>query len=154
MYLRKSFTYAFEDVYESHSEGGQGTTYVKDGNFVYDMTSIGTVDWHNKIVIGLGNLAMLKRYSAGIKMIASKDITFMAFINQRGGGWAPIASASLTATSEMQELTIAMDEALNAAYDGNEYELLLQFGSEVNANLGGVTLSFNQVVVYAEDYIQ
>lgn len=150
--IRQSFDNKIDGISEYHSEGAEGSTYLSNGNYVYDMTKIGAVDWHNKIVVDLGVFHMLQRYSVGVSVSATKDMQFAAFINAVGGDWAPIASMTLMATSELKELVLSMDSYLDAGFDGESYELLLQFGSETNAGLVDNKLTFSQITVYSEEY--
>lgn len=150
--ITQSFNNNIEGINEYHFDGAEGATYLSNGNYVYDMSKIGTIDWQNKVVVNLGTFDMLKRYSISISMFAAKDMTFNAFINEVGGSWAPIASASLLVTSELKELVFSMDSYLESGLDGKSYELLLQFGSKTNAELVNNKLTFNQITIYSEEY--
>ncbi len=125
----------------------EGYLYVKDSKLVYEMTKIATIDWHNKMYIEKILLEADKIYTVTFTAKADKNISCAFFVNPCGT-WDPRLSQTVNFTTEVQEYSFTMSAALMA--DMN-FELLWQFGSGENANLGSAVIEFSNIEILAQD---
>ncbi|MBR1585702.1 MAG: DUF5011 domain-containing protein [Clostridia bacterium] len=133
---------------DEDNERGVGTIWTEDGSFFYRIDNGGTVDWHNKLICGFGSnpltLAADSYYIVEITAKADKDVSCGVFLNPMGG-WDPRFAEGMSLTQEFQTFRFATTDTF--IMDMN-FELLFQFGSEATANLGEVTVEFQNITIY------
>ena len=133
---------------DEDNERGVGTIWTENGSLFYRIDNGGTVDWHNKLICGYtGNplvLASDSYYIVEITAKADKDVSCGVFLNPMGG-WDPRFAEGMSLTQEFQTFRFATTDTF--IMDMN-FELLFQFGSEATANLGEVTIEFQNITVY------
>ena len=133
---------------DEDNERGVGTIWTEDGSFFYRIDNGGTVDWHNKLICGFGSnpltLASDSYYIVEITAKADKDVSCGVFLNPMGG-WDPRFAEGMSLTQEFQTFRFATTDTF--IMDMN-FELLFQFGSEATANLGEVTVEFQNITIY------
>ena len=133
---------------DEDNERGVGTIWTENGSLFYRIDNGGTVDWHNKLICGYtGNplvLASDSYYIVEITAKADKDVSCGVFLNPMGG-WDPRFAEGMSLTQEFQTFRFATTDTF--IMDMN-FELLFQFGSEATANLGEVTIEFQNVTIY------
>ncbi|MBR3018370.1 MAG: DUF5011 domain-containing protein [Clostridia bacterium] len=133
---------------DEDNERGVGTIWTEDGSFFYRIDNGGTVDWHNKLICGFGGnpltLASDSYYIVEITARADKDVSCGVFLNPMGG-WDPRFAEGMSLTQDFQTFRFATTDTF--IMDMN-FELLFQFGSEATANLGEVTVEFQNITIY------
>ena len=133
---------------DEDNERGVGTIWTENGSFFYRIDNGGTVDWHNKLICGFGSnpltLAADSYYIVEITAKADKDVSCGVFLNPMGG-WDPRFAEGMSLTQEFQTFRFATTDTF--IMDMN-FELLFQFGSEATANLGEVTVEFQNITIY------
>ena len=133
---------------DEDNERGVGTIWTENGSLFYRIDNGGTVDWHNKLICGYtGNplvLASDSYYIVEITAKADKDVSCGVFLNPMGG-WDPRFAEGMSLTQEFQTFRFATTDTF--IMDMN-FELLFQFGSEATANLGEVTIEFQNITIY------
>ena len=133
---------------DEDNERGVGTIWTENGSLFYRIDNGGTVDWHNKLICGYtGNplvLASDSSYIVEITAKADKDVSCGVFLNPMGG-WDPRFAEGMSLTQEFQTFRFATTDTF--IMDMN-FELLFQFGSEATANLGEVTIEFQNITIY------
>ena len=133
---------------DEDNERGVGTIWTKDGSFFYRIDNGGTVDWHNKLICGIGGnpltLESDSYYTVEITAKATKDVSCGVFLNPQGG-WDPRFSESMDLTTEEKTFTYNTTDTFITDMD---FELLFQFGSEATAQLGEVTVEITNLTIY------
>lgn len=124
-----------------------GSLYIENGKLVYEMTKIGLTDWHNKMYIERLELEADKIYTIEFTAKADKNISCAFFLNVLGG-WDPRLSATVDFTTTEQVFSYTVSSAFIT--DMN-FELLWQFGSEANQQLGGAKIEFTSIKIFAQD---
>ena len=133
-------------TYNDAGSGAEGYLYVEDGKLVYEMASIALVDWHNKMYISKVNLEADKIYTIEIKAKADKNISCAFFLNPCGK-WDPRVSEEMAFTTE--EKTFEFVTPKFAA--DMDFEVLFQFGSDVNHALGSAKIEISSIIIYSQD---
>ena len=124
-----------------------GMLYTENGKLVYEMSKIGLTDWHNKMYVDRIELESDKIYTISFKAKADKNISCALFLNVCGS-WDPRLSATVdfTTTEQTFEFTVPNAFAADMAF-----EILWQFGSEANSQLGGAKIEFSEIIIYSQD---
>lgn len=132
---------------DEDNEKGVGTIWTDGGSFFYHIDQGGTVDWHNKLIIGYNENPLVLEgdsyYTVEITAKATKDVSCGFFLNPLGG-WDPRISEQIDFTTEEQIFTFDTTDTFIA--DMN-FEMLFQFGSEQTAQLGEVTVEFTDIKI-------
>ena len=110
------------------------------------MTKIGLVDWHNKLYIPKLHLESDKIYTIEFVAHADKEISCAFFLNPCGK-WEPRVSEEVAFTTE--DTTFSYVTPSFAA--DMDFEVLFQFGSDVNQALGSAKIEFSSIIIYAQD---
>lgn len=138
---------------DEENERGVGTIWQENGSFFYRIDNGGTVDWHNKLILGYGEtpltLAADSYYTVVITAKATKDVSCGVFLNPCGG-WDPRFSESMNLTTQEQTFTF---ETTDTFITDMDFELLFQFGSEATAHLGEVTIEITDITIYQRSVI-
>lgn len=138
---------------DEENDRGVGTIWQENGSFFYRIDNGGTVDWHNKLILGYGDtplvLAADSYYTVEITAKATKNVSCGVFLNPCGG-WDPRFSEGMDLTTEEQ--TFSFDTADTFVTDMN-FELLFQFGSDATAQLGEVTIEITNITIYQRSVI-
>ena len=138
---------------DEDNERGVGTIWTDNGSFFYRIDNGGTVDWHNKLICGYTNnplrLAGDSYYTIEITARASKAVSCGVFLNPMGG-WDPRIAEGMDLTGEFQTFRFSTTDTFVMDMD---FELLFQFGSENTANLGEVTIEFQNITIYQKNVI-
>lgn len=138
---------------DEENERGVGTIWQENGSFFYRIDNGGTVDWHNKLILGYGEtpltLAADSYYTVVITAKATKDVSCGVFLNPCGG-WDPRFSESMNLTTQEQTFTF---ETTDTFITDMDFELLFQFGSEATAQLGEVTIEISNITIYQRSVI-
>ncbi len=133
---------------DEDNERGVGTIWADNGSFFYRIDNGGTVDWHNKLICGIGGnpltLASDSYYTVEITARATKPVSCGVFLNPMGG-WDPRFSEGMDLTTEFQTFRFSTKDTFVVDMD---FELLFQFGSEALANMGEVTVEFQNMTIY------
>lgn len=133
---------------DEENDRGVGTIWQEGGSFFYRIDNGGTVDWHNKLILGYGDtplvLAADSYYTVEITAKATKPVSCGVFLNPCGG-WDPRFSEGMDLTEEEQTFTFETTDTFIA--DMN-FELLFQFGSDATAQLGEVTIEITNITIY------
>lgn len=133
---------------DEENDRGVGTIWQENGSFFYRIDNGGTVDWHNKLVLGYGDtpltLASDSYYIVEITAKATKDVSCGVFLNPCGG-WDPRFSESMDLTTQEQTFTY---ETTDTFITDMDFELLFQFGSDATAQLGEVTIEITNITIY------
>ncbi len=129
------------------AESAAGNLYTNDGKLIYEMTKIGTTDWHNKMFVKKIKLEADKIYTISFKAKADKDISCAMFLNVFGQ-WDPRLSATVNFTTTEQTFEFSTTSAFATDM---YFEILWQFGSEANAKLNGAVIEFSELIIYAQD---
>lgn len=138
---------------DEENERGVGTIWQENGSFFYRIDNGGTVDWHNKLILGYGDtpltLAADSYYIVEITAKATKDVSCGVFLNPCGG-WDPRFSESMDLTTQEQTFTF---ETTDTFVTDMDFELLFQFGSDATAQLGEVTIEITNITIYQRSVI-
>ncbi len=130
------------------NERGVGTIWAQDGSFFYRIDNGGTVDWHNKLICGIGGnpltLASDSYYTVEITARATQPVSCGVFLNPMGG-WDPRFSEGMDLTTEFQTFRFSTKDTFVVDMD---FELLFQFGSEALSKMGEVTIEFQNMTIY------
>ena len=124
----------------------EGYLYTENGKLVYEMKKIGLVDWHNKMYIPRLTLEADKIYTIEVKAKADKNISCAFFLNPVGK-WDPRVSEEIAfeTTSKTYEIVTPKFAA------DMDFEVLFQFGSDVNSALGSAKIEFESITIYSQD---
>ena len=125
---------------------GEGFLYIEDGKLVYEMTKIALTDWHNKLYISRLNLEADKIYTIEVVAKADKNISCAFFLNPCGK-WEPRVSQEMAFTTSEQTYSFVTPKF---AAD-MDFEVLFQFGSDVNHALGGAKIEISSIIIYSQD---
>ena len=138
---------------DEDNDRGVGTIWTEDGSLFYRIDQAGTVDWHNKLIIGYnGNPLTLPAdsyFTVEITAKASKPVSCGFFLNVLGG-WDPRISEGMDITTEEQTFTFETTDTLIMDMD---FEMLFQFGSAETAELGDVTVEITDIKIYQKSVI-
>ena len=138
---------------DEDNERGVGTIWTDGGSFFYRIDNGGTVDWHNKLICGFGGNPLTLEpdsyYTIEITARATKPITCGFFLNPMGG-WDPRVSEGMSLTEEFQTFRFTTTDTLIMSMD---FEMLFQFGSQDLANMGEVTVEFQNVTIYQQSVL-
>ena len=130
------------------NERGVGVIWAQDGSFLYRIDNGGTVDWHNKLICGIGGnpltLASDSYYTVEITARATQPVSCGVFLNPMGG-WDPRFSEGMDLTTEFQTFRFSTTDTFITDMD---FELLFQFGSEALSKMGEVTVEFQKLTIY------
>lgn len=133
---------------DEENERGVGTIWQENGSFFYRIDNGGTVDWHNKLILGYGSTPLSLEadsyYIIEITAKATKPVSCGVFLNPCGG-WDPRISEGMDLGTEEQTFRFETDDTFITDMD---FELLFQFGSEATAQLGEVTIEFTNITIY------
>ena len=133
---------------DEDNDRGVGVIWADNGSFFYRIDQGGTVDWHNKLICGVGGnpltLPADSYFTVEIVAKATKDVSCGVFLNPMGG-WDPRVSEGMSLTSEFQTFRFTTTDTLIMDMD---FELLFQFGSEALAGMGEVTVEFQSITIY------
>ena len=110
------------------------------------MTKIASIDWHNKMYISKLHLEADKIYTITFTASADKDISCAFFLNPLGK-WDPRIREEVNFTTTAKTFSFVTPKF---AAD-MDFEVLFQFGSDVNSQLGGAKVEFSSMVIYAQD---
>lgn len=138
---------------DEENDRGVGTIWQENGSFFYRIDNGGTVDWHNKLILGYGDTPLTLPSDSYFKVVitakASKNVSCGVFLNPCGG-WDPRFSEGMELTTEEQTFTFETSDTLITDMD---FELLFQFGSEATAQLGEVTIEITDITIYQRSVI-
>lgn len=138
---------------DEENDRGVGTIWQENGSFFYRIDNGGTVDWHNKLILGYGDtpltLAADSYYTVVITAKATKNVSCGVFLNPCGG-WDPRFSEGMDLTTEEQTFTF---ETTDTFVTDMDFELLFQFGSDATAQLGEVTIEITDITIYQRSVI-
>ncbi len=138
---------------DEDNERGVGTIWTENGSFFYRIDNGGTVDWHNKLICGFGGNPLTLEpdsyYTIEITARATKPVTCGFFLNPMGG-WDPRVSEGMSLTEEFQTFRFTTTDTLIMSMD---FEMLFQFGSQDLANMGEVTVEFQNVTIYQQSVL-
>ena len=133
---------------DEDNERGVGTIWAENGSFFYRIDNGGTVDWHNKLICGIGGnpltLASDSYYTVEITARATQPVSCGVFLNPMGG-WDPRFSEGMDLTTEFQTFRFSTKDTFVVDMD---FELLSQFGSEALSKMGEVTVEFQNMTIY------
>ena len=133
---------------DEDNERGVGTIWAENGSFFYRIDNGGTVDWHNKLICGIGGnpltLASDSYYTVEITARATQPVSCGVFLNPMGG-WDPRFSEGMDLTTEFQTFRFSTKDTFVVDMD---FELLFQFGSEALSKMGEVTIEFQNMTIY------
>ena len=133
---------------DEDNERGVGTIWAENGSFFYRIDNGGTVDWHNKLICGIGGnpltLASDSYYTVEITARATQPVSCGVFLNPMGG-WDPRFSEGMDLTTEFQTFRFSTKDTFVVDMD---FELLFQFGSEALSKMGEVTVEFQNMTIY------
>ncbi|HAX73141.1 MAG TPA: hypothetical protein DCY20_06420 [Firmicutes bacterium] len=105
---------------------------------VYDITSFGESDWHNKVYIDQDvTFKEGVRYQVDLKISSKSEMTGLFVVNPIGT-WSPKVVAELKLTPEEQVLTFETDK--EQVFD-QDMEILFQFGGQGNKGENEVYIS-------------
>lgn len=138
---------------DEDNDRGVGTIWTENGSLFYRIDQGGTVDWHNKLIIGYnGNPLTLPAdsyFTVEITAKASKPVSCGFFLNVLGG-WDPRISEGMDLTTEEQTFTFETTDTLIMDMD---FEMLFQFGSAETAELGDVTIEISDIKIYQKSVL-
>lgn len=138
---------------DEDNEKGVGTVYTENGSFFYRIDQGGVTDWHNKLIIGTGEMPLVLEsdsyYTVEITCKADKNVSCAFFLNPTGG-WDPRLAEGMDITTEEKTFTFTTTDTLIT--DMN-FEMLMQFGSDATAALGDVTIEFLDINIYQQKVI-
>ena len=133
---------------DEDNERGVGTIWAENGSFFYRIDNGGTVDWHNRLICGIGGnpltLASDSYYTVEITARATQPVSCGVFLNPMGG-WDPRFSEGMDLTTEFQTFRFSTKDTFVVDMD---FELLFQFGSEALSKMGEVTIEFQNMTIY------
>ena len=133
---------------DEDNDRGVGVIWADNDSFFYRIDQGGTVDWHNKLICGVGGnpltLPADSYFTVEIVAKATKDVSCGVFLNPMGG-WDPRVSEGMALTGEFQTFRFTTTDTLIMDMD---FELLFQFGSEALAGMGEVTVEFQSITIY------
>ena len=128
------------------AQTAEGYLYSEDGKLVYEMTKIGLTDWFNKLYISRLRLEADKIYTISFTAKADKNISCAFFLNPVGK-WDPRVSEEVQFTTELKTF-----EYVTPKFAADmDFEVLWQFGSDVNQKLGGAKIEITSIIIYAQD---
>ncbi|MGO5116398.1 hypothetical protein ACTQ33_15550 [Candidatus Avoscillospira sp. LCP25S3_F1] len=138
---------------DEDNELGVGTIWTEDGSLFYRIDQAGTVDWHNKLILGHGEkpitLPADSYFTVEITAKASQPISCGFYLNPMGG-WDPRVSENIDFTTEEQTFTFRTTDTLIMDMD---FEMLFQFGSADAAALGSTTIEISNITIYQESLV-
>lgn len=138
---------------DEENDRGVGTIWQENGSFFYRIDNGGTVDWHNKLVLGYGDTPLTlpadSYYTVEITAKATKDVSCGVFLNPCGG-WDPRFSEGMDLTTQEQTFRFETSDTFITDMD---FELLFQFGSDATAQLGEVTIEITRITIYRRSVI-
>lgn len=138
---------------DEDNERGVGTIWTEDGSLFYRIDQGGTVDWHNKLILGHGEkpitLPADSYFTVEITAKASQPISCGFYLNPMGG-WDPRVSDAIDLTTEEQTFTFKTTDPLIMDMD---FEMLFQFGSADTAELGSTTIEISNITIYQEKLV-
>ena len=129
------------DVY--NVEGGEGSASGISGDLVYQITQLGTQDWHNKIGFENVTLAANSMYRFSFKIKADK-LAKAQFIINESGTWNPLINQVIDIDIESQTFSFTTDSVL---YYEMNVELLFQLGG-FSENTAPLTITLEALSIY------
>lgn len=138
---------------DEDNELGVGTIWTEDGSLFYRIDQGGTVDWHNKLILGHGETPITlpadSYFTVEITAKASQPISCGFYLNPMGG-WDPRVSENIDFTTQEQTFTFRTTDPLIMDMD---FEMLFQFGSADTAAMGSTTIEISNITIYQEKLI-
>ncbi len=138
---------------DEDNDRGVGTIWTENGSLNYRIDQGGTVDWHNKLILGYTDnpltLPADSYFTVEVTAKASKPVSCGFFLNVLGG-WDPRISGTIDFTTEEQTFTFETTDTLIMDMD---FEMLFQFGSADLANMGDVTIEISDITIYQSSVI-
>lgn len=124
-------------------EGGQGEASGLSGDLVYQITSLGTSDWHNKI--GFENITLAANSTYRFEFILKADKAAKAnFIVNENGTWNPFVNQAIDFGIESQTFSFTSEGIL---YNELVVEILFQFGG-FSENSAPLTITLEKLTIY------
>ncbi len=132
---------------------GVGTIWTDDNKLFYRIDQGGTVDWHNKLILGHRDnpltLPADSYFTVEITAKATQPVSCGFFLNPMGE-WDPRVSEGIDLTTEEKTFTFKTTDTLIMDMD---FEMLFQFGSADTAAMDGVTIEISDITIYQESII-
>lgn len=138
---------------DEDNDQGVGTIWTENGSLIYRIDQGGSVDWHNKLILGYtGNPLTLPAdsyFTVEITAKASKPVSCGFALNVLGG-WDPRINEKLDFTTEEQTFTFTTTDTLITDMD---FEMLFQFGSADLTSMGDVTVEISNITILQSQVI-
>ena len=138
---------------DEDNDRGVGTIWTENGSLFYRIDQGGTVDWHNKLIIGHGQNTLTlpsdSYFTVEITAKATKPVSCGFFLNPMGG-WDPRVSEGIDFTTEEQTFSFTTTDTLIMDMD---FEMLFQFGSADTAELGEVTIEISNITIWQSSVV-
>ena len=138
---------------DEDNDRGVGTIWTENGSLFYRIDQGGTVDWHNKLIIGHGQNTLTlpsdSYFTVEITAKASKPVSCGFFLNPMGS-WDPRVSEGIDFTTTEQTFSFTTTDTLIMDMD---FEMLFQFGSAETAELGEVTIEFSNITIWQSSVV-
>ena len=138
---------------DEDNDRGVGTIWTENGSLFYRIDQGGTVDWHNKLIIGHGKNTLTlpsdSYFTVEITAKASKPVSCGFFLNPMGS-WDPRVSEGIDFTTEEQTFSFTTTDTLIMDMD---FEMLFQFGSADTAELGEVTVEISNITIWQSSVV-
>ena len=138
---------------DEDNDRGVGTIWTEDGSLFYRIDQGGTVDWHNKLIIGHGQKTLTlpsdSYFTVEITGKASKPVSCGFFLNPMGS-WDPRVSEGIDFTTSEQTFSFTTTDTLIMDMD---FEMLFQFGSADTAGLGEVTVEISNITIWQSSVV-
>ena len=138
---------------DEDNDRGVGTIWTENGSLFYRIDQGGTVDWHNKLIIGHSKnpltLPSDSYFTVEITAKASKPV-YCRFALNVAGGWDPRLYERIDFTTEEQTFSFTTTDTLILDMD---FEMLFQFGSAETAELGEVTIEFTNITIWQSSVV-
>ena len=138
---------------DEDNDRGVGTIWTEDGSLFYRIDQGGTVDWHNKLIIGHGQKTLTlpsdSYFTVEITAKASKPVSCGFFLNPMGS-WDPRVSEGIDFTTSEQTFSFTTTDTLIMDMD---FEMLFQFGSADTAGLGEVTIEISNITIWQSSVV-
>ena len=138
---------------DEDNDRGVGTIWTENGSLFYRIDQGGTVDWHNKLIIGHGQKTLTlpsdSYFTVEITGKASKPVSCGFFLNPMGS-WDPRVSEGIDFTTEEQTFSFTTTDTLIMDMD---FEMLFQFGSAETAGLGEVTIEISNITIWQSSVV-
>lgn len=138
---------------DAGKDKGIGTIWTENNELNYRIYEMGNVDWYNKLYFGCTEnpltLPSNCYFTIKFKVCATKNISCTMVLNSPGE-WNPRLIEVVDITTEEKEFEFKITQEF--VVDMN-MELLFQFGSAANAELGEVTITFSDMVILKNEIV-